>query len=323
MMVCSRSSIFVKVCAFFCATSFAIVAAETSPVTAADPLAVAKRDYEAFKASGTQAGQQGGLNLRLSLPALETAADAPPMPSPIQRARILERVRTQQSAARSENWLIDGVKNNSAVSTASVGPSRFDESSEAQGADARHDMLREQDGSIAAGLRERGTTRAPKIESTEKLAADRLIDTYNPLDGFMSKWLTPRDFERLKSTPARSERAGSTLPPAPLQPLTSVSFSPVIDARPLNGEIVIDERGSLLGGKSHNPYLAELPMSTSSVSSIPAPELPERVSPNLMPSIPVMSPTTDSMATPPAKPSLSEALKTEDQSKFFKQLKRF
>ena len=187
-MVCSRTSISFKVCAVFCATSLVIAAAETS-LTPPDPLAAAKRDYEAFKTDGPHAAPQGALNLRQPLPTLETSADAPQMPSPIQRARRLETLRAQKSAARSENWLIEGVMNNSGSSPARVGQSRGDKSAAGQEASSKDVSFNEEP--TAVRLSDRGDFGMREIDATRESSATRSIETYNPLDSYMSKWMTP------------------------------------------------------------------------------------------------------------------------------------
>lgn len=321
-MVCTRASVCLKVCVVFCATSFAAAAAETSSAPA-DPLAAAKRDYEAFKAGSTDVTQRGGLNLHRSVPALETTTDAPTVPSPIQRARRIESLRAQRSAAQSKNWLIDGVKKNSGSSAAGIDYFRGDDGSKADPRQSlSEDFLNE---SLPAdGANERGNIRAQEVKSTAEMSARRSIGTYNPLDGYMSKWMTPGDFELLKSKDSnRSRPAESTIRSGSFHPLTSVPFPPVMDGEPADGGISFDRDNSPLILKRDNPYIVGLPAPADFDSTPAANDFPKIVSPRLMPSIPARLPTTLPFATPPAKPSLADALKGEDDAKFFKQLKRF
>ena len=161
-----------------------------------------------------------------------------------------------------------------------------------------------------------------EIDATRESSATRSIETYNPLDSYMSKWMTPGDFRLLKANSDHARLVGNAPTSTAFQSLTSDSLSSVIPV-PSQIELGFLQRATPLGTNSDNPYIGELAVPLAPVSVFSAPTAPERVSPGLMPTLPALSPTIDRTVQPPAKPSLAEALRADDEAKFFKQLKRF
>jgi hypothetical protein len=99
-----------KRCAAVLAVPVSALALAAEPATPPpeSALAAAKRDYETFEQlSGVEADGSKAANEGRSLPPLETATEAPPSLSPIQRARKAATEEADQGTEPSKTWLID------------------------------------------------------------------------------------------------------------------------------------------------------------------------------------------------------------------------
>jgi hypothetical protein len=304
------------------AANASLVAAETPSPRPEDPIAAAKRDYEAIQASGAEADQVAPGRVRQSLPSIELATEGPLLVTPIQRARKSEAIDRKTGAAHSKNWLLDAMDATSRDLTKPGNRKSADLERDGESL-IDHSWLTgsgrtETDHRVGRGLRS-----APGSAAHSPDALLR-ADVSNPLSQYMSTWMTARDFELLQSKPNSAAGQGT----ASFLSSTAANGSPVhpmpgAQVMPGDEESVFDFTGLPIGSKSVNPYIdglvtppALLPPAARAGSNLVPP-------PNLMPPLQNESPVLKSLPDLKSKPSTIEQLKSQDDARYFKQLKRF
>ena len=159
--------------------------------------------------------------------------------------------------------------------------------------------------------------RAPDAEPAKKQA-------YNPLDSFMSGWISAKDQEVLLPV-SKGEITASDAPKAHADNLQNLDLGPSGSAaEPLVPGL--DAVSAPEAKMAANPYLADLDaVSVSQVKAFTAPDLPAFGSSEL--SDPVRA-APASGSRPPARPTPARGLipdfaQPADDDKYFKQMKRF
>jgi hypothetical protein len=323
-----------KICAAVLAAGVAAAAAEPATPSAESALAAAKRDYASFEQlSGVAEDHDKPGTVRRSLPPLETATEAPPALSPIQRARKAAADEPEQGTGPSKTWLIDAFD--------ALGDTSAPQAMRREGASLEEELeeARTTNTNTAAGDNQRFSfsqrdNLRKRARSTEEIRRDADAvkkpapgAVRNPLDGYMSKWMTAKDFELLRS---KAEPVGQGVSSAFSDVTSSFDFVPA--PRAGEGQTIPFESiqgtlgaGFLQGGLTNeNPYLEALaPFSPQIPKAAQNETAPLQVMPTLLPQLQQRPPIVDQVTPPPPKPSMSELLKAQDDARHFKQLKRF
>ena len=265
---------------------------EAPPATAGDAIAVAKREFDAVRASRsmTNAGAQGEL-LRLGTPELHLAGNA--LPSPSKRGDA-----TSDPRKKSANWLVDAM-------TAEERRAKAAKSS--RPGSPREEEPRDEPVEFSP------LVSGEKAEAPEKNPKETVI---NPLDRYMAVWLTPQDLTLLRpvlDSNAASGRSGDMLGAQP----TGESWSSL--GRELSAPASVprglpDPRAT----SRENPYLEALTL--PAMRSNPAPELLANVPAPAATAKPIQPPPE---AIAPPKNGLPNFVKPREDEKFNRQMKRF
>jgi hypothetical protein len=277
-----------------------------------DPIAVAKRDYEALKEGAVDAKQEKRLLSPQSVPVLDANTELTPTLSPLARQRQTELKAAEK---RSKNWLLDAMaeqKESDAKERNLRGrdakPKAHDLIVDASASESGHDLTGES-AALSSTTKKRETQEKPERS-----------ETANPLASYMSSWMSPGDFALLK--PTSNSRLGDT----------SVTSESLVQKEPISAPADGARDGPLFqanvplpssGSHPENPYLTDqseapslLGPSSSPVSS------PPQLSDTRNRSSPV--PAASEQSNPSgAAPSARDFAKPDSDAKYFKQLKRF
>lgn len=297
----------------FAAAAGALAQAEPTPESTPPGLAAAKSDYEAIKASGDSQRQQN-----LTTPALPVI-DLPPQelrllpgasaPEWLQR-QMKERARARPTA-QSPTWLLDAM---------GVQPTGAPKPVDARAGAATPETAAEGEATTAgsgdflahARQLQREAEQRDRTQVAERALTAATRESPNPLAGFMAGWMTPHDYELLAAKPEPG--------PARFEPLSGTSPTANGTASPLSaGGRDESMAGAPAPGAAApaNPYLAEL---TNAFA--PTPHEPAQLSLPTQPEEPrVLRP--EPPPAPRAPTAAEEFRKTQNDGKYFKQLKRF
>jgi len=282
-------------------------------------IATAKRDFDALKTAGEGLEQRGFVLPTPSMPTLDLKTESTPA-QPLQNLVQKENVAPKSSdPLKSRNWLLDAMADNRSRTGTDRAPAMAGASSEK--------------GSIGLDLLPAASPSARDAKSVQPAGKASLEEqgldakTTNPLNGYMAAWMTPRDFELLepKSRPA-SVSAGSS----PLAPMGGLTADPMLS---LAGPSAVDVSADIRGGATspqlearENPYLGEFTISPPPLRQAPIMQPADAESAiHLIPVAPTTATPTTIIpgAETPSVPSPIDALKNQDDAKYFKQLKRF
>lgn len=308
-----------KVCAALLAAGGSVAASTQATPPPESALAAAKRDYRALEELSGVAREHGTPgSSRRSLPPLETAPDSRPVLSPMQRARKAAADKAGHGTERSKTWLIDALRENTASQSTRPGEATFEPESEEAGARMREDQwISRQDNAQQRGPALKET----RLDDAATRTSSSVIN--NPLDGYMSKWMTARDFDLLRS---RSEPNGQGSA-APLLGAVSdfdlVSLPPLAETRITGVESPLDRSSLRRVATNENPYLEALALIAPQIPQSAFQASPPQLAPVLVPLIQPRPVVVDEVAPPPEKALTSEFLKAQDDARYFKQLKRF
>lgn len=295
--------------------------AANQPATETDGgIAGARKDYEAISAA--RAGQTEQRRLTLpgaEVPTLDLGSDAPAIQRPRgQSGSETEKQQLAEKARKAENWLVDAVLE---AENAEKSADLIDATPAESNVDAPPGSLLE----TALALEKEERTKEETAEK-QKIEAMR-TPVVNPLNAYMTSWLDPRDGAAAPSTLRLgdgSERGLGAVNPLERSNLVGDSARPDLHFADRGGFAKTDAPGLAMTA-APNPYLNEVPELRASLAD-------QR---RLAPGLPVFAPTRP-VATAPAAiaipdaaptgtvaPPLSEVLKAQDDSRYFKQLKRF
>lgn len=297
----------------------ALAAEEPALPGSAQGLDVAKREYEAIKAAGTPEAQQ-----KLALPvapSIELKTDELRLVAPsvgkdwLQQERERERAKKRTGAA-SPNWLLDAMDAAKTPPTQSAGAGgRGETGGGLTAATEPEDFLAQVD-----NLNREAGDRRHQDDERQRGARQLQQEAGNPLDRFMAGWMTPGDLALLVPR-AESGPGQTTLPGAPVDGLGGLPAATL----GIGEDPAPDSPRSLDNdARATNPYLAGLPdvalfKPESAVASL-VPALPSPLPAGRPLPAPVANPE---LPPPPRNSPAEEFRKTQNDQKYFKQLKRF
>jgi hypothetical protein len=299
----------------FAAAAGLFAADEPARPPAEQGIEVAKREYDAIKAAGTPEAQQ-----KLALPvtpSIELKTDdlrlAPPPGAndwlKQQRERAKKRTAT---GAPSSNWLLDAMAQNKQPRTAAAAeptvppePGELPPGAPADFLTQAETLQRE------TSEAQRGAERKRELRRTQQEAG-------NPLDSFMAGWMTPGDFALLVPTGDSTDTKAAS-PGAFMDGGAGAPGAPALRI-PESGPGI--SRGGD-GARPPNPYLTDLPDLTlaapgsagATLNLLPPPPPPKTLLP--------APATTPEPEPPPRTTPAEEFRKSQNEQKYFRQLKRF
>jgi hypothetical protein len=263
-----------------------------------DPIAEAKRQFEAIRNQRRELVGDADLKLNIAPPPLPTDQ---PLPRPLRAASSLDAAK----AAAQKTWLFDAMRQ----------PGKADEKSRRSG------------GEEAATTDDFGFEKKPaeRAESAprDSRAKAPTAPVFDPLRDYLAAWMTPADYALLvKPAKDRQEAALGTdfavgLPPlAMLGGRTNPDLRTGADVSPALVDLAPRE----------NPYLKTSQSSTTAFG--PANNGASTFNgaqPETKPPVPASALTPDytNPTQPVTPPALPDRLKPADDRKYFPQLKRF
>ncbi len=292
-------------------------AAGAAPATPS-PIEAAKRDYDAIKDAKFSLEQQKLDLPKATAPELRLGNDVPvgdlgPI-APGRSANDKSKPAAQGRGQRGTNWLVDamlGDKDKAGTKTGGATTLQSDadradaeETGEFKPADLSAKKLSAADSAVRRG---------GKAEVIEDKSLPRVA---NPLDGFLSGWMTPGDYRLLKPT----TDAGGAPSPSLAGTIGSVDNSGARDG-------VAHDRSGPAAEPRVNPYLAEPTTNNLGFSApvLPSPSPGSGPAPQPIPA-PMTPPAARVENVPPktgTAATASELIKARDDEKYFPQLKRF
>lgn len=276
-------------------------------------LATAKQDYEAIKAARSSVVVPTGLDLpKIPTPAIQLESTSPPATPPAPRpADALKNARSDAT----QNWLLDAMEKDALHATPER--SRSDDSRSRASENATHETPRgsEREGRTKTKNADRDRVATP----AEKQEAAAL----NPLAGYMTAWIAPRD--RALLAPADPNRDATSLS-ALLITADGAETSPRLGPPPSGNVTAPDANpfaaGFVAGVGQPNPYLRDMSPAAS------APDTSPVQTPSLAPVAPAAASAAalhvETPVPPAVTPTLAEQMKArDDEARAFRQLKRF
>ena len=281
-----------------------------APLPAEDVIAVARRDYDVIKDSRASLEQQ-----RLNLPKVST----PTMPpTPMETSTMPEMNQSLKKAGqlskhgKSANWLLEAMNENDKDKNENGRKAQSFDEMKAELFPGEKDQEK-----LLTPDKDPLRRDDPKLQaSTRKLAES----ADNPLTSYMSSWMTPHDFELLK---VKSPEPG-----------LAVSTEKTLE-RPVAGELyngLMRMENPMGAGRMAaapaelrpNPYLADFTLGVPSAGvrelmAMPAPNMPGY----LPPASAIPPPPKSDSAPAKNQPNPIDLLKSQDDAKYFPQLKRF
>jgi hypothetical protein len=285
-----------------------------------DAIAAAKRDYAAIKTAHSGLEQPTLALPQADVPALDlkTTEPAEPLELRMRTGKLTreEKERLRQKE-RSANWLLEAM-NEQKDSARELGPA---EGSHEEGAVEIAPRSGDFLANSVALLQEKNAQESRRRQESET-AGLPAAPAANPLSGYMASWLSPRDYELLKAADKTPAAAG-----VPTSPASGGGGVPVSDvAMSLEAGAANPEDAPLLPGAispAQNPYLSDLPLlPPASILAAPAPAMTTFEAPPATPP-PGWTPAPESPRASSAASPLEELIKSRDDEKYFKQLKRF
>ncbi len=259
-----------------------------------DTITATKGDLEALKADHVMP-----LDPRLTLPGM--GAPELSMPSSLPLPRPPTTATESAKTAKSGAWLIDAMEKKSAHSSDPRNRERADKSGAGLNSPAAA-FGEEKDMTVQMDRRE--------LVRDEAEAVAAVKDAPNPLTGFMEAWMTPHDFNLLKTTMETSPG------PSPLNSPDRLGQALALpDASGFAATADLARRAGP-AGPVENPYVQAM--------TLPSPQslLPELKTP-----LPLPGPNPAGFLPPPVQekpaPFRPEVQKRDDDAKYFPQLKRF
>jgi hypothetical protein len=285
-----------------------------------NPIAAAKKDYEAIKGSSVEGKQEKPLLPSPGVPVLDATTELTPTLSPLARQRQTD---LKASEKRSKNWLLEAMaEQKSSDSKNRASTSREAKADETELTDHASTNAVQNELSPAAQLLREAQPHQTASAKSELRDKPERVETPNPLASFMAAWMSPGDFALLKPVTG-SSAAGDVRSVDPklmrkeFGGLTSDGAANVSDLQPMtrlpnsraqaDNPYLMDQGPAALAERAPGAALLSLPLQTSDSNnhSLPHPitiEQPSRV-------------------TAPA--NAQDFAKPDPDVKYFRQLKRF
>jgi len=292
-----------------------------SSVSASDNgLATAKRDYEAVKAARSSMVVPTGLDLpKIPTPAIQLESAAPPATPPAPRTAVADETADALKNARAgavQNWLLDAMEKDAPRATPER--NRSDDPRLRASENAMRETPRgsEREGRTKPKDADRGRVATP----AEKQEAAAL----NPLAGYMTAWIAPRD--RALLAPPDASRDATSLS-ALLNASDATEASPRFGP-PASGNVTAPDTnpfaaGLVAGVGQPNPYLRDLSPAAQALPDA-RPVQPPAFAPVAPASASAAALHVEPPAPSAAAPTLAEQMKArDDEARAFRQLKRF
>lgn len=268
----------------------------------------AKRDYEALKAPAENTAERPKIDLPPA-PTLELKTEsAVPATTTVRGRKLTEQERLrelQREKEASRNWLIEAMaKQEQPAAAVTPAPVASPEPDSAE-LDRAAKLMALLDAISAKPAGDRSRISAESATDGRKDPPTVL----NPLDRYMTAWMTSADFKLLGPKPDTGAAIGG-----------AELFQPGANrTEPRPGQPFAELSAGLDGGRAGpgNPYLREVAPPPANLTDFAPP--PAAVPPNPIPALVTPAPRPE----PPPPPSFSEQLKAQDDAKYFKQLKRF
>jgi hypothetical protein len=284
-----------------------------APVSDSDSIAAARKDLAAIK------GPTGQQDPSSALPSLDMK-DLSPMPGSAPSVSpsllLLDKDSALDPAKKKKgtgNWLVDAMDKNSDRSQAS----RSREKDDILKGDP--DLLR--GGEKLDPLEEKD----PKSldEARDRAASKEAAETaYNPLDSFMSGWISTRDHDLLLPSSKGEGPGGADLSKVRVESLPGLETG-----QPVGAENLLPAMDASALGDSHgpNPYMALLQLEPAApIRTFAAPELPG-FGPDPLPdaSRGISSSGVDPRPFDSSRGAVPDFAQPSDDDKYFRQMKRF
>jgi hypothetical protein len=278
-----------------------------APASDTDSIAAAKKDLAAIKTPGDP---QDATSALPSLD-LKDIGPVPGLPSlaPAEKDPSLDPAKKKKGTG---NWLVDAMEKNSDHSQASRSREKDDilkGDPDLLRAEEKPDVLDEKD---------------PKAldEAREKAASKEVAETaYNPLDSFMSGWISTRDHDLLLPSSKGEGVAGAELSKARVEALPGLDGVPTGSAENLLPSPDSAAPGELRGP---NPYMALLDTSSApSIRTFSPVELPGLGPEALLDASHGLSSGVDPRPIDTPRGAVPDFAQPGDDDKYFKQMKRF
>lgn len=287
-------------------------------VATPSPIEAAKRDYDAIKDAKFSLEQQKLDLPKATAPELRIGNDVPagelgPI-APGRSANDKSKPAAPGRGQRGTNWLVDAMLGDKDKAAAKAGGTT-NLLSEADRADAEGtgefkpaDLSAKKLSGADAAARRGG-----KAEAVEDKTLPRVA---NPLDGFLSGWMTPGDYRLLKPATDTGGAPSTSLAGT----IGSVDNSGARDG-------VAHDRSGPAAEPRVNPYLTEPTTNNLGFSAPVLPSPPPGSGPSPQPIPAPMTPPPARVENAPPKTgtaaAASELIKARDDEKYFPQLKRF
>lgn len=279
-----------------------------------DGISAAKRDYETIQSLRVSTEQQKLDLPKTQVPELQTRDEPTPGvigPPELQRDALKKKNASKlKGGPKSGNWLLDAMKEKKDGDKADADGDLDPESIWGDG------KLDEKERGGKTSANSRGKPADAKDDDRPKSAP-----LPNPMDRYLSDWITPRDYALLKQadkSAAESSKADASAPVADVGSANSPAITLPTDL--FGPDNAGKGAGPVLVAPRDNPYIEKLNVpSPGSNLAGPSQYLPPAKASSEAPAAPAFTPPA-----PEAKPpSAIDRLKARDDSKYFPQLKRF
>ena len=294
-------------CILLLATSAVWIRAEEkspppAPPPASDGISSAKRDFDGLKNSRTTLEQQKLDVPQVSSPTLHLTDEY----SNFTQAEAAEKKERDAKKGKSDNWLVDAMQEKPESGGKKLKPAE---------AFKAPDEDREQSTLLKLNDEESARLASKNSENNSK----GLAPADNPLTGYMSSWMTPKDYDLLKVKPAETNDT----------PTISLSIDRGSDPALLGGLMRTNASASaahlpvgVSAERPANPYLTDFgPLPAAPTKEFNAPPLSASI--DLGPSLTPQPARKGDQSPPLASPTPVDLLKPSTDSKYFPQLKRF
>ncbi|MDB6093377.1 MAG: hypothetical protein JWM32_939 [Verrucomicrobia bacterium] len=276
-------------------------AADEPAKPADDAIAGARREFDTFKGSRNPGEMQKIELPSVDAPTLNVSSEESAFFQQSQAARKKAEKEKKGKGAKDKNWLVDAMTRENSDSSKDTKPNAL--------------PSRESGESISL---------VDSMAPSSSAAPDRVANASsanapsdNPLTGFMSSWMTTKDFDLLKVKGADTAVANSA--DRTVSGNLSARGTDVLNAGPLG----LGRFGApaVADGKTSNPYLADL-------DPVPSYKPKEQVSPTLpggppFDAGPAFSPVKNDFLPARTDAPVGDPLKASKDAKYFPQLKRF
>lgn len=268
---------------------------------AAGGLDAVRRDFEAIKSARDGVPAQKGALPQLDMPALDTSSMEP-------GSAAKKKKQTLSSDKKSANWLVDAMM-------------KEKESPENE-RDRELEKLLRPDTKIAAGTDER-EAQALVVQPVEAQVSSESRATppavVNPLNSFLTDWMTPQDLALLKPSLREGETAARAAQGAAAASPVDTAFAAPAASEAMQG----------LGGGERTIFTAPVARENPYLQMLALPPPPS--STVFVPPVNTTGPVAPAPASPPefVPPPSTAGAKVPDfvrplpDEKYFKQLKRF